>query len=61
MSGKRRVKAGAYRVLRGISWRAGEGWVNVEASDKPRTDIPPEHVAGFIECGAIEPVEEEEA
>jgi hypothetical protein len=57
---KRKAAAGTYRVLRGISWRDGDGFVNVEASDKPRTDLPVEHVAGWIEIGAIEPVDEEE-
>jgi len=55
---KRRVVSGEYVVLRGISWRDGDGWVNVEAGEV-RSDIPAEHVAGFLECGAIEPKEEE--
>lgn len=58
---RRKAEAGSYRVLRGISWRDGDGWKNVEADPKKaRTDLPVEHVAGWIEIGAIEPADEEE-
>jgi hypothetical protein len=60
MSKRKARGKGGYRAIRGISWaKDGGGWVNVEPG-KIRTDIPPKHVAGFIEVGAIEPVDLEE-
>lgn len=58
MSKRRADATGAgYRVLRGISWPDGKGgWVNVEAG-KVRSDLPTEHVAGWIDIGAIEPAD----
>jgi hypothetical protein len=51
-------KAGSYRVLRGISWaKEGGGWHDVEASKKPRKDLPAEHIAEWIAIGAIEPAD----
>lgn len=50
---KRKATA-EYTVLRGISWRVPDGWVDVEAGEI-RSDLPTEHIAGWIDCGAIEP------
>jgi hypothetical protein len=52
---KRKAKAGEYVIRRGISWPEGAA----EAGEV-RSDLPPEHVADWIECGAIEPAEEGE-
>lgn len=65
MSGKKKpgattIEAGeaaTYRTLRGISWpKQGGGWHDVEAGEV-RSDLPAEHIADWMECGAIEPVE----
>jgi len=58
---KREAK-GKYRVLRGVSWpKEGGGWHNVDPDPKKvRTDLPTEHVAEWLEIGAIEPADEEE-
>jgi len=56
---KKKAQAEGYRVLRGINWPAAadEGGEKRAEEGEVRTDLPAEHIAQWIDVGAIEPAD----